>query len=105
VRVHYFIDEQLGKVIPHGVYDTERNEAWVSVGVDHALDAAYAEHPERFPHGAPRAPVPPAEVSINPIASSLATLDAAPPDRPSNDLARYARHPAIDADSPTAFAS
>jgi hypothetical protein len=35
VRVHDFIDEQLGKVIPYGVYDTARNEAWVSVGVDH----------------------------------------------------------------------
>jgi hypothetical protein len=35
VRVHDFIDEELGKVIPYGVYDTERNEAWVSVGVDH----------------------------------------------------------------------
>jgi hypothetical protein len=35
VRVHDFIDKQLGKVIPYGVYDTTRNEAWVSVGVDH----------------------------------------------------------------------
>ena len=35
VRVHDFIDKQLGKVIPYGIYDTERNEAWVSVGVDH----------------------------------------------------------------------
>jgi hypothetical protein len=35
VRVHDFIDKQLGKVIPYGVYDTARNEAWVSVGVDH----------------------------------------------------------------------
>jgi hypothetical protein len=35
VRVHDFIDKDLGKVIPYGVYDTGRNEAWVSVGVDH----------------------------------------------------------------------
>ncbi len=35
VRVHDFIDRELGKVIPYGVYDTARNEAWVSVGVDH----------------------------------------------------------------------
>jgi len=35
VRVHDFIDKELGKVIPYGVYDTGRNEAWVSVGVDH----------------------------------------------------------------------
>jgi hypothetical protein len=35
MRVHDFIDKELGKVIPYGVYDTARNEAWVSVGVDH----------------------------------------------------------------------
>ncbi len=35
VRVHDVIDVELGKVIPYGVYDTARNEAWVSVGVDH----------------------------------------------------------------------
>ena len=35
VRVHDFIDDELGKVIPYGVYDPARNEAWVSVGVDH----------------------------------------------------------------------
>jgi hypothetical protein len=35
VRVHDFIDKDLGKVIPYGVYDTARDEAWVSVGVDH----------------------------------------------------------------------
>jgi len=35
VRVHDFIDNSLGKVIRYGVYDTLRNEAWVSVGVDH----------------------------------------------------------------------
>ena len=35
VRVHDFVDQELGKVIPYGVYDLDRNEAWVSVGVDH----------------------------------------------------------------------
>jgi hypothetical protein len=35
VRVHDFVDKTLGKAIPYGVYDTSRNEAWVSVGVDH----------------------------------------------------------------------
>jgi hypothetical protein len=34
VRVHDFIDEA-GKVIPYGVYDLGRNQAWVNVGVDH----------------------------------------------------------------------
>ncbi len=33
----------------------------------HALDAAYAAHPERFPHGPPRVRMPPAAVHINPL--------------------------------------
>jgi hypothetical protein len=35
VRVHDFIDKELGKAIPYGVYDVSRNEGWVNVGVDH----------------------------------------------------------------------
>lgn len=35
VKVHDFVDQQLGKVIPYGVYDLSRNEGWVSVGIDH----------------------------------------------------------------------
>jgi hypothetical protein len=35
VRVHDFLDEDLGKAIPYGVYDLTHNEAWVSVGIDH----------------------------------------------------------------------
>jgi transposase len=35
VRVHDFKDKQLGKAIPHGVYDLTANVGWVSVGVDH----------------------------------------------------------------------
>jgi hypothetical protein len=35
VRVHDFLDPTLGKVIPYGVYDLARNNAWVNVGVDH----------------------------------------------------------------------
>jgi len=35
VRVHDFIDTELGKAIPYGVYDLARNAGWVSVGVDH----------------------------------------------------------------------
>lgn len=33
--VHDFIDRELGKAIPYGVYDVGRNEGWVSVGRDH----------------------------------------------------------------------
>lgn len=35
VRVHDFIDKDLGKAIPYGVYDLTANEGWVSVGIDH----------------------------------------------------------------------
>lgn len=35
VRGHDFIDKVLGKVSPYGVYDIEKNEGWVSVGVNH----------------------------------------------------------------------
>jgi hypothetical protein len=35
VRTHDFQDDDLGKVIPYGVYDLTHNEAWVSVGIDH----------------------------------------------------------------------
>jgi hypothetical protein len=35
VRVHDFIDPQLGKAVPYGVYDVARNEGWVNVGIDH----------------------------------------------------------------------
>ena len=35
VRVHDFIDDELGKVAPYGVYDLTANQGWVSVGIDH----------------------------------------------------------------------
>jgi len=35
VRVHDFIDKELGKVAPYGVYDLTWNNGWVSVGIDH----------------------------------------------------------------------
>jgi len=35
VRVYDFVDKQLGKAIPYGVYDLANNEGWVSVGVTH----------------------------------------------------------------------
>ena len=33
VRVHDFIDKNLGKVTPYGVYDVAANAGWVSVGI------------------------------------------------------------------------
>ena len=35
VRVPGFIDPELGKVAPYGVYDVTANQGWVSVGIDH----------------------------------------------------------------------
>lgn len=35
VRVHDFLVPAQGKAIPYGVYDLQRNEGWVSVGIDH----------------------------------------------------------------------
>ena len=46
VQVHDFLDPQLGKAIPYGVYDVSANQGWVSVGIDHdtARFAAEAVH-------------------------------------------------------------
>jgi transposase len=35
VRVHDFIDPELGRATPYGIYDLGRNSGWVSVGMDH----------------------------------------------------------------------
>jgi hypothetical protein len=35
VEIHDFVDKELGKVVPYGVYDVSNNEGWVSVGIDH----------------------------------------------------------------------
>ena len=34
VKVHDFLDQQLGKAIPYGVYDVAQNTGFVSVGID-----------------------------------------------------------------------
>ena len=41
VRVHDFLIPENGKAIPYGVYDLQRNEGWVSLGIDHDT-AAFA---------------------------------------------------------------
>jgi len=43
VKVHDFLDTDLGKVNPYGVYDVAHDTGWVSVGVDHDT-AAFAVH-------------------------------------------------------------
>lgn len=35
VNVHDFVDDELGKVVPYGVYDITANVGCVSVGIDH----------------------------------------------------------------------
>jgi len=44
--VHDFIDKQLGRANPCGVYDIGADEAWVGVGTDHDTSAfAVQNHP------------------------------------------------------------
>ncbi len=39
VNVHDFMDKELGKAIPYGIYDVTANAGWVSVGTDHDTSA------------------------------------------------------------------
>jgi hypothetical protein len=39
VKVHDFIDKELGRANPYGVYDIGADEGWVSVGTDHDTSA------------------------------------------------------------------
>jgi transposase len=38
-NVHDFMDKELGKAIPYGIYDVSANAGWVSVGTDHDTSA------------------------------------------------------------------
>jgi Rhodopirellula transposase DDE domain len=48
VHVHDFMDQQLGKAIPCGVYDVSENQGWVSVGIDHDTARFAAEAIRRW---------------------------------------------------------
>ena len=48
VKVHDFIDKELGKAAPYGVYDIGRNEGWVNVGIDHDTSAFAVESIRRW---------------------------------------------------------
>ena len=39
VQVHDFVQPELGRAIPYGVYDLSANTGWVSVGIDHDTSA------------------------------------------------------------------
>jgi transposase len=51
VGVYDFVDPQLGKAIPYGVYDLAANAAWVNVGTDHDTAAFAVESIRRWWHG------------------------------------------------------
>ena len=48
VKVHDFVDAELGKAIPYGVYDLSENKGWVSVGIDHDTARFAAEAIRRW---------------------------------------------------------
>jgi hypothetical protein len=48
VRTHDFMDKELGKAIPYGVYDVTANAGWVNVGTDHDTAAFAAESIRRW---------------------------------------------------------
>jgi hypothetical protein len=47
-NTHDFMDKELGKVTPYGVFDLSANEGWVSVGVDHDTAQFAAETVRRW---------------------------------------------------------
>ena len=48
VRTHDFMDAELGKAIPYGVYDVAANAGWVNVGTDHDTAAFAVESVRRW---------------------------------------------------------
>jgi len=48
VRTHDFMDRELGKAIPYGVYDVAANAGWVNVGTDHDTGAFAVESIRRW---------------------------------------------------------
>jgi len=40
-KVHDFVDKDLGKIAPYGIYDIAANAGWLNVGIDHDT-AAFA---------------------------------------------------------------
>jgi transposase len=48
VNTYDFMDPDLGKAIPYGVYDLSRNEGWVSVGIDHDTSQFAAKAIQRW---------------------------------------------------------
>jgi hypothetical protein len=61
VKVHDFIDKELGKAIPYGVYDVRQNYGWVNVGRDHDTAAFAVESIRRWWRGLGQSTYPQAQ--------------------------------------------
>lgn len=61
VKVHDFVDKELGKAIPYGVYDLAQNHGWVNVGRDHDTSAFAVESIRRWWRGLGRQTYPQAK--------------------------------------------
>ncbi len=61
VRVHDFVVAELGKAIPYGIYDQERNVGWVNVGQDHDTATFAVESLRRWWRGDGAAAYPDAD--------------------------------------------
>src|SRR6266568_4098614 len=57
-RDHDFPDQELGVVIPYGIYDLAANTGWVNVGTDHDTAAFAIESVRRWWHARGRADYP-----------------------------------------------
>lgn len=61
VKVHDFVEPELGRAIPYGVYDLATNSGWVSVGVDHDTSTFAVETIRRWWNSMGRERYPTAE--------------------------------------------
>lgn len=50
VDVYDFLNEELGKVAPYGIFDIRQNKGWVNVGTDHDTSAFAVESIRRWWH-------------------------------------------------------
>jgi hypothetical protein len=66
VRVYDFVDKELGRATPYGIYDLAQNTGWVNVGVDHDTAAFAVESIRRWWQGMGQARYPQAtELLVN----------------------------------------
>ena len=61
VRVYDFVDKELGRVTPYGIYDLAENTGWVNVGIDHDTAAFAVESIRRWWQGMGQAHYPQAK--------------------------------------------